>query len=117
MSVRSRRTSPPGGVRPGASRWSAAPALDGPPVKAIAAPADSAIDTTAAAIAVFLLRNLRNSSSFLTAGRGLRLYGRRLSAVIRPTTAIGSTRTGRPFSPNYGDEEDCLLDAARFRAP
>src|SRR5919204_4568314 len=91
MSVRSRRTSPPGGVRPGASRWSAAPAFDGPPAKAIARPADNATDTTAAAIAVFLLRNLRNWD-LLSDGRSWSACrGRRLSAVIRLEPPIGST--------------------------
>src|SRR2546423_14078459 len=64
MSVRSSRTSPPGGVSPGASRWSAASAPEGPPPTATASPAASPRARIVVASATVLALSLRNAAPF-----------------------------------------------------
>src|SRR5690348_12790910 len=64
MSVRSRRTSPPGGVSPGASRWSAAVAPEGPPLTATATTALAPRASTDAADAILFRLSFRNGAPF-----------------------------------------------------
>src|SRR6266542_4069426 len=116
MSVRSNRTSPPGGVRPGASRWSAASAPEGPPPTAMATPAVSPRARTAAANATVLARKLRNGSPFR---RPVGVCGVEavVTGLIRAIRATGSAEP-KLHPPRISlDGQDSPGDAALVRPP